>query len=64
MYTEAATWLCARGASVHAQKNDGWHDTALHYAASKNHMAVAKLLLAFGADPAALNFAGEGGAIM
>jgi hypothetical protein len=58
--TEAATWLCAHGASVHAQKNDGWHDTALHYAASKGHMAVAELLLAFGADAAALNFAGEG----
>lgn len=55
---EAASWLCAQGASVQAQKQDGWRDTALHYTAAKNHMEIAKLLLAFGAAPEALNFAG------
>jgi len=55
---DVAVWLCAHGASSNAQKQDGWSDTALHYAAAKGHGDVVRLLLAFGADPAAQNFAG------
>lgn len=55
---DAATWLCAHGASVHACKADSWNDTALHYAAARGHADIAKLLLAFGADGSRHNFAG------
>jgi len=56
---DAITWLCQRGANINALKDDGWHDTALHYAASKGCLASVQALLAFGADPNARNFAGE-----
>jgi ankyrin repeat protein len=56
--TDAAVWLCAHGADVRAQKQDDWGDTAMHYAAAKGHWDMADLLLAFGVDPAAINFAG------
>ncbi|KAL4522921.1 hypothetical protein Ndes2526B_g07741 [Nannochloris sp. 'desiccata'] len=52
---DAVLWLCQRGANVHAVKNDQWGDTALHYAAAQGDMASAQVLLAYGADPTALN---------
>lgn len=55
---DAATWLCVHGAAISAQKRDGWGETALHYAAAKGHPDIVDLLLTFGADPAATNFAG------
>jgi hypothetical protein len=55
---DAATWLCVHDA-ISAQKQDSWIETALHYAAAKGHSDMANLLLAFGADPTATNFAGR-----
>lgn len=40
-------------------KQDTWHDTALHYAAAKGLQEMTTLLLAFGAEPAAVNSGGE-----
>lgn len=47
------------GATISAQKQDAWRETALHYAAAKGHSDMANLLLAFEADPTATNFAGR-----
>ena len=57
--TNAVRWLLRHGADVHALKADGWKDTALHYAASKRHSEVCRLLVAFGADRAKENFEGR-----
>jgi ankyrin repeat protein len=54
----AALWLCQAGADVTALKDDGWRDTALHYAAARGHTEVCKVLLAFGALVEAQNYAG------
>jgi hypothetical protein len=54
----AALWLCQAGADVTALKEDGWKDTALHYAAARGHTEVCKVLLAFGAPVEAQNYAG------
>lgn len=56
--TDAAIWLVTHGASTNLQKQDGWQDTVLHYAASKGHIDMVDTLLAFGSDPAAKNCAG------
>lgn len=60
----AAVWLLHRGANVHAMKQDGWRDTALHYAAGRGSLATVHVLLAWGADAAARNALGELGAGM
>ena len=52
---DAVLWLCQRGANVHALKNDGWDDTALHYAAARGDMPTAQVLLAYGADASPVN---------
>lgn len=56
--SEAIAWLCHHGANVAAQKEDGWGDTALHYAAARGSMRSVRVLLAYGADPRATNYAG------
>ena len=55
----AAVWLLHHGASVAAQKEDGWNDTCLHYAAGRGSLETVQALLAWGADPAAENALGE-----
>ena len=42
-----------------AMKDDGWKDTALHYAAAQGCLESVKVLLTFGASQTACNFAGE-----
>lgn len=54
----ALLWLCQHGADVTALKDDGWKDTALHYAAARGHMHCCQVLLAFGAQLDAVNYAG------
>lgn len=56
--TEAALWLCMKNANVHAFKDDGWKDTPLHYAAAHGAIDICKILLAFSADPCAVNVFG------
>jgi hypothetical protein len=56
---QAVLWLLQHGASLTTQKEDGWHDTVLHYAAAKGNMPIIHLLLAAGADPCALNANGR-----
>ncbi len=51
----AALWLLQHGASVRAQKDDGWEDSLLHYAAGSGSRDCVEGLLAFGADAAAVN---------
>lgn len=53
---EAVNHLCAMGADVHATDKDG--NTALHLSAEEGGHAAA-LLMAAGADPKALNHAGD-----
>ena len=55
----AALWLCQNGADVHAMKTDSWNDSVLHYAASQGSMECVQVLLAYGADPTVVNFAGH-----
>lgn len=55
---DAAAWLLANGADVHAQKNDEWLDTTLHYAAANGNLRCVQILLDRGANPCARNFAG------
>jgi ankyrin repeat protein len=55
----ALLWLGQHGANVHALKQDGWQDTALHYAASRGCLDSCKVLLAYGASLKARNFAGK-----
>ena len=55
----AAVWLLHHGASVAAQKEDGWKDTALHYSAGRGSLETVHALLAWGADPAAANALGR-----
>ncbi|KAJ3318202.1 hypothetical protein HDV06_000745, partial [Boothiomyces sp. JEL0866] len=54
----AVEWLLKNGADHSLVKNDEWRDTALHYAAAKNHPEVVKLLLQYGAQQVK-NFAGQ-----
>ncbi|KAL4527944.1 hypothetical protein Ndes2526B_g07735 [Nannochloris sp. 'desiccata'] len=54
-HRDAVLWLCQRGADVHALKNDGWDDTALHYAAARGDLGTAQVLLSYGADPSPVN---------
>jgi cellulose synthase/poly-beta-1,6-N-acetylglucosamine synthase-like glycosyltransferase len=42
-----------------ARKEDDWNDTALHYAASQGCLQSVQVVLAFGADLTARNFAGR-----
>ncbi len=58
-HAAAALWLCREGADVQALKEDKWNDTALHYAAARNSADCVKVLLAFGADVSATNYAGK-----
>lgn len=51
-------WLLAHGANLHLHKEDSWRDTVLHYAAAAGSLDCCKILLAFGSDPRAKNFAG------
>jgi ankyrin repeat protein len=55
----ALLWLCQHGADVAAVKDDGWNDSALHYAAARGHMHCCQVLLAHGAQLDAVNYAGE-----
>ena len=59
LYAAAVVWLLHHGANVAAQKEDGWADTALHYAAGRGSLETVHALLAWGADPAAANTLGE-----
>ena len=54
----AVAWLCSHGANVAALKDDNWRDTALHYAAASGSLEACNVLLAYGADAGAVNFAG------
>lgn len=56
--TDSVAWLLANGADPHRQKDDSWRDTVLHYAAAGGSLDCVKILLAFGSDPRAKNFAG------
>ncbi len=56
--TDAVAWLLAHGANLHLHKEDSWRDTVLHYAAAAGSLDCCKILLAFGSDPRAKNFAG------
>lgn len=58
-HEEATLWLLQNGASLTSLKQDGWRDSVLHYAAAKGNMAIIKMLLAFGADPFAVNSNGK-----
>lgn len=51
-------WLCQHGADTSLVKDDGWKETALHYAAVRGHTECCQVLLAFGADLEAKNYAG------
>jgi len=53
-------WLCQRGADVHAIKEDGWNDTALHYAAANGNLGSVQVLLAYGGAFYVKNSFGEG----
>ncbi|KAF6262258.1 hypothetical protein COO60DRAFT_1677084 [Scenedesmus sp. NREL 46B-D3] len=55
----ALLWLCQHGADVAAVKDDGWHDSALHYAAARGHMHCCQVLIAHGAQLDAANYAGQ-----
>ncbi len=55
----ALAWLLQHGASLAAHKQDGWRDSALHYAASMGHLEAVKVLLAYGADATAVNYADQ-----
>jgi hypothetical protein len=52
-------WLLQHGADIKAYKADGWRDSALHYAACSGDELSCEVLLAYGADAAARNFAGR-----
>lgn len=54
----AATWLLHHGANVAATKQDGWRDTALHYAAGCGSLETVQVLLAWDADASATNALG------
>ncbi|KAJ3250339.1 hypothetical protein HK103_003630 [Boothiomyces macroporosus] len=41
---KAVQWLLEKGANVSLKKNDGWNDTALHYAAAKGHADVVAVI--------------------
>jgi ankyrin repeat protein len=49
---------------VAAVKDDGWHDSALHYAAARGHMHCCQVLIAHGAQLDATNYAGEAGCVV
>ena len=56
---DAVVWLLHRGADLTVMKEDGWRDTALHYAAGSGSLdCVQALLLAWGADATAANALG------
>lgn len=59
----AVLWLLQNGADVEKVKEDGWKNTALHYAASRGnqerHQEVVRVLFAYGARLDRKNFAGE-----
>jgi cellulose synthase/poly-beta-1,6-N-acetylglucosamine synthase-like glycosyltransferase len=59
----AVLWLLQNGANVSKVKEDGWKNTALHYAASRGnqegHQEIIRVLFAFGARLDLENFAGE-----
>lgn len=61
-HAAAALWLLQRGAHVAARKQDGWHDSALHYAAARGSVDTCKALLAYGADASVVNYAGKSAA--
>ena len=52
-------WLLQRGADLTRLKQDGWQDTALHYAAGSGSMECVQALLAWGADATLANSLGE-----
>ncbi len=59
----AVLWLLQNGADVEKVKEDGWKNTAMHYAASRGnqerHQEVVRVLFAYGARLDRENFAGE-----
>ncbi|KAL4423966.1 hypothetical protein ABPG75_001267 [Micractinium tetrahymenae] len=54
----AVVWLLQRGADLARLKQDGWRDTALHYAAGSGSMDCVQALLAWGADATLANALG------
>lgn len=55
----AVLWLLQSGADVEKVKQDGWMNTALHYAASRGNEEILRVLFAHGARLDRENFAGE-----
>ena len=58
MPADAVVWLLHRGADLTVMKEDGWRDTALHYAAGSGSLDCVQALLAWGADATAANALG------